>query len=516
MNVREPGVSRLLASVVVGVLVLGAAGCAHETGALPSSGESAPQRPAGPSREPLPSGPLVLRGVVTWEGKPAGGVTVSAVPHADVPLSARACSSGVPGMTMLDPGCGAMKGELARTAEWLGLEAPMARTVTGADGWFEFSQLRESTYDLWVSGPRGTAFLAAVPAGANVVGVLLEKGRSIQVAVEDGNSGRPLPGARVALLPQVGGQAFLTVSDDGGQATFPSVPTGEYHVVASLPGRLADAGPAGAEGTTLHLHVPRSLSGRVLRSGGNGEAGLRVRLEGQGLQGLIQTREQGDFHLAGLPPGSYALTVREGRELAMATVLIPEDRDATDVRLTLEPCAEVAGRVSRPTGEPIPRAEVELLLGRGGTWRKMLATTSAEGRFRFECMERGQVRLSFKARGHVSPPEPLAGELNAGGTFPADAVLPPAAPARGRIVNPGGRGVGGVRIVLTALDGRSGGSATTAEDGSFEVDGLAPGRYAYELSPGERFQAARGEVRLPAANLRLKLLRGPAVEDRRP
>ncbi|HYO68568.1 MAG TPA: carboxypeptidase-like regulatory domain-containing protein, partial [Archangium sp.] len=232
--------------------------------------------------------------------------------------------------------------------------------------------------------------------------------------------------------------------------------------------------------------------------------------------GLIQTRDEGDFHLAGLPPGSYALTVREGRELAAATVLIPEGQDATDVRLTLAPCAEVTGRVASPTGEPIPRAEVELLLGREGTWRKLLATTSAEGRFRFECLEQGQVRLSLKARGHVSPPEPLAGELNVGGTFPADVVLPPAAPAKGRIVDPGGRGVGGVRIVLSSLDGRGGGSATTAGDGSFEVDGLAPGRYAYELSPGERYQAARGEVRLPAANLRLKLLRGPAVEDRRP
>ncbi len=513
--------SRLLAAVVVGVLVLGASGCTHEAGALPSSGEAASQRLAEPPREPLPSGPLVLRGVVTWEGKPVGGVTVSAVPHADVPLAARACSSGTPGMTILDPGCGAMKGELAQTADWLGRKAPMARTVSGADGWFEFTQLRASTYDLWLSGPQGTAFMAAVPAGANVVGIALEKGRHIQVAVEDGSSGRPLPGAQVALLPQAGGHAFLTVSDAGGQATFPQVPTGNYHVVASFPGRLADAGPVGGEGASLRLHVPRSLSGHVLRAGRNAEAGLRVRLEGEGLQGLIQTREEGRFHLAGLPPGSYSLVVREGREIATATVLLPADGDVTDARLSLEPCGEVAGRAARPDGEPVARAEVELLLGRDGTWRKTLATTAADGRFRFECVEQGQVRLSLKARGHVPPAKPLAGELNAGGSFPADFVLPLAAPARGRLVEPGGRGIGGVRIVLSPLDARGGvsgpgGSATTAEDGSFEVDGLAPGRYAYEISPDDRFQGLRGEVRLPATNLRLRLLRGPAPEGRRP
>lgn len=521
MNVREPGVSRLLAAVVVGVLVLGAAGCAHEAGALPSSGQSAPPRSAEPSREPLPSGPLVLRGVVTWEGKPVGGVTVSAVPHADVPLSARACSSSVPGMTILNAGCGAMKGELAQTADWLGRKAPLARTVSGADGWFEFTQLRASTYDLWLSGPQGTAFMAAVPAGANVVGIALEKGRRIQVAVEEGNSGQPLAGAQVALLPQAGGHAFLAVSDAGGQATFPQVPTGDYHVVASFPGRLVDAGPVEGDSVSLRLHVPRSLSGRVLRAGGNTEAGLRVRLEGQGLQALIQTREEGHFHLAGLPPGSYSLSLREGREIATATVLLPASEDVTDVRLSLEPCGEVAGRVARPDGQPVARAEVELLLGRDGSWRKLLATTSAEGRFRFECVEQGQVRLSLAARGHITPREPLTGELTAGGSFPADFVLPPAAPARGRIVEPGGRGVGGVRIVLSPLDGRGGvsgpgGSATTAEDGSFEVDGLAPGRHAYEIPPDDRFQGARGEVRLPATNLRVRLLRGPAPEGRRP
>ncbi|MCY1079547.1 MSCRAMM family protein [Archangium lansingense] len=512
--------SRLLAALVVGVLALGVSGCAHDAG-VPPPAETASQRTAEAPREPLPSGPLILRGVVTWEGKPVGGVTVSAVPHADVPLSARTCSSGTPGMTILDPGCGAMKGELAQTADWLGRKAPLARTVSGADGWFEFNHLRASTYDLWAVGPKGTAFVAAVPAGANVARVPLEAGRSIRVSVEDGSSGRPLPDAQVALLPRVGGQAFLAVSDAGGEVLFPQVPTGEYHAVASFLGRLAEAGPVDGDGTSLRLHVPRSLSGQVLRAGREGEAGLRVRLEGERYQGLTQTREEGRFHMTGLPPGSYSLVVREGRELATVTAHLPEDRDVTDVRLSLVPCSEVAGRVSRPNGDSLSGAEVELLLGREGLWRRTLATTSVEGRFRFECVEQGQVKLSVKARGHISPLEPLAGELSPGASLPADFTLPPAAPARGRIVEPGGRGVGGVRIVLSPLDGRggavrAGGSTTTAEDGSFEVDGLAPGRYAYELSPDERFQGARGEVRLPATNLRLRVVRGPAPEDVRP
>ena len=85
MIVREPWVSRLLVAAV-GVFVLVVSGCAHEGGSAARSGSPA----SAEAREPLPWGSLVLRGVVTWEGKPVAGVTVSAVPHADVPLSARA------------------------------------------------------------------------------------------------------------------------------------------------------------------------------------------------------------------------------------------------------------------------------------------------------------------------------------------------------------------------------------------------------------------------------------------
>lgn len=519
MTVRELWVSRLLGAVV-GVFVLVVSGCAHEpVGPSLSEDSALPRRPV---REPLSTGPLVLRGVVTWEGKPVAGVTVSAVLHADVPLSARDCVQGEPGTTILDASCGAMKGELAQTADWLGRRSPLRETVTDADGWFEFSNLRAATYDLWASGPKGTAFVAAIPAGANVARVPLEEGRPVTVDVTDGNSGRPLPGAQVALLPRAGGYAFLTVSDPGGKAVFPRVPTGEFHAVASSPGRLADAGPVGGDALSLHLHVPRTLSGRVLRQG-EGVAGLRVQLEGEGWRRLEETRADGGFRMEGLPPGRYTLRVREGKEIATAVVRIPEDGDFTDVRLSLEPCGEVTGRVARPNGAPIQGAELELILTRDDVWRRLVATTSADGRFRFECVDPGQVGLSIKATGHVLPSEPMKRELAAGSSVSADFILQPAAPARGRILDPEGRGLRGVHIRLSPREVRGlppsgeargdvprGGSATTAEDGSFEVDGLAPGRYEYELSPDESFFEARGEVRLPATNLKLKLRRKPA------
>ncbi|WP_395843314.1 collagen binding domain-containing protein [Archangium violaceum] len=510
--------SRLLGAVV-GVFVLVIWGCAHEPVAPSRSEASTPQRT--PVREPLPSGPLVLRGVVTWEGKPVAGVTVSAVLHADVPLSARACVQGEPGTTILDAGCGAMKGELAQTADWLGRRSPLRETVTDADGWFEFSNLRAATYDLWASGPKGTAFVAAIPAGANVARVPLEAGRLVTVDVADGNSGRPLPGAQVALLPRAGGYAFLATSDAGGKVVFPRVPTGEFHAVASFPGRLADAGPVGGDALSLRLHVPRMLSGRVLRQG-EGVAGLRVQLEGEGWRRLEETQADGSFRMEGLPPGRYTLQVREEREIATAAVRIPEEGDFTDARLSLEPCGEVAGRVVRPKGAPIQGAELELILTRDEVWRRLVATTSADGRFRFECVEPGQVGLSVKVAGHVLPSEPMKRDLAAGSALSADFVLQPAAPARGRILDPEGRGIRGVRIRLSPREVRSpsssgeargevprGGSATTAEDGSFEVDGLAPGRYEYELSPDESFFETRGEIRLPATNLKLKLRRKP-------
>lgn len=517
MIVREPWVSRLLVAAV-GVFVLVVSGCAHEEGTAARS-ESPSSLEA---REPLPWGPLVLRGVVTWEGKPVAGVTVSAVPHADVPLSARSCPHGEPGKTIFDE-CGAMNGELAQTADWLGRRSPLRETQSDADGWFEFTNLRASTYDLWASGPMGTAFVASIPAGANVARIPLEAGRSVTVQVEDGNSGRPLPGARVALLPRAGGYAFLAGSDAGGRAAFPRVPSGEFHAVASSPGRLADAGPVKGDALSLHLYVPRTLSGRVLRESEDGVAGARVQLEGQGLQGLMQTQADGSFWMERLPPGPYSLVAREGQEIATATVRIPEDGNLSGVQLTLAPCGEVAGRVLRPKEAPVPGAEVELALTRDDFSRRLRATTTADGRFRFECVDPGQVRLSVKASGLIPPLEPMVRDMRAGASLTADFLLQPAALARGRILDVEGRGIRGVRVILSprevpgvpsAGDVRGevppgGGSATTAGDGSFEVQGLAAGRYAYELVPEDTFFGARGEVRLPSANLKLKLLRRP-------
>ncbi len=419
-------------------------------------------------------------------------------------------------MTILDGGCGALKGELAQTADWLGRRSPLREAVSDADGWFELSGLRASTYDLWASGPMGSAFVGAFPAGANVARVPLEAGAHITVDVKDGSSGQPLAGAQVALLPRVGGFAFLTASDAEGKAVFTRVPTGEYHAVASLPGRFVDAGAVRGDEVSLRLHVPRTLSGHVLRRGGGDTAGIRIRFEGQGLQGVADAQADGHFRVEELPPGSYALVARQGQEIATATVRVPEEGDLPDVQLSLEPCGEVAGRVVGATGAPLSGAEVELSVSRDDLSQKVRATTSSDGRFRFECLERGQVRLSVQARGHRSPGEPVVRELAAGSSLTFDFSLSAAAPARGRVEGPGGRGIGGVNITLTPIDvpgsspseggARVGvGSTTTAGDGSFSVDGLAPGRYAYELRLDETSPEDRGEVRLPATGLKLMM-----------
>ena len=112
----------------------------------------------------------------------------------------------------------------------------------------------------------------------------------------------------------------------------------------------------------------------------------------------------GEFHQIGLSPGRYIIEARtlpnsatvtgERREWAQADVVVTGE-DIQGLRLMLQPCATIAGRVV-VDGASIPPVEVTLTpeLSLEGSWISVRTVTARNGHFEFTDVVPGRYRLS--------------------------------------------------------------------------------------------------------------------------
>lgn len=165
------------------------------------------------------------------------------------------------------------------------------------------------------------------------------------------------------------------------------------------------------------------------------------------------------------------------------------------------PGAVVQGRVTDPDGRAVPGASVGVFARRDGQWRQVAdARTDRRGQYRIRGIRARRVLIRFAGEewfgSRVEPWAPewwrdATGESDAtptrlgpGRTVVRDAALVPSARLQGRVTVPGGGPAAGVRVdVEDAVTGEHVGEAGTATDGSYDVSGLAAGRYVIHLDP---------------------------------
>lgn len=179
------------------------------------------------------------------------------------------------------------------------------------------------------------------------------------------------------------------------------------------------------------------------------------------------------------------------------------------------------GRVLGPDGAPIAGAHVLAATGADGfapvpldieiearskAGRKARAcTTDAEGRYRFEGLEKGKLRLSARAHGFVLRQEDRWTVEGAPEQTLPDLRLAAAAIVSGKVVDRAGAPIGGAAILASlsqptgkqnvSFPGRGIPLATTAADGSFRVDELAPGPFRLLVdAPGFRVHEEEGRT----------------------
>ncbi len=331
------------------------------------------------------------------------------------------------------------------------------------------------------------------------------------VATVLGADAAPVEGATVELSPHATGGGDLLhgppVPCDGeGLCEVSGLSPGRFDLRVEAPGHAPSVirgveVPAGAGAPadlgTAYVQRAVDLAGRVMTADGTPVAGARVRaLSTQEFGGrpdpLAETRSSQDglFLLTGLAAGQRTHLVADAKGFT-PSVLPALEAPATDLELSLERGAVLAGVVVDSTGEPVPRAflRVEpmepptLYLG----FPDLSTVSDSEGIFELTDLPAGSLKLKVSGpvaaqhRFELRPGEERRGlRIQTGETRERLRLS-------GRVTAADGEPIPSAWVHLQAKYGGSGLSSgtTTRADGKFEIstaiDGHRPGDLTWEL-----------------------------------
>jgi len=368
------------------------------------------------------------------------------------------------------------------------------------------------------------------------VAVILHAGGGIEGNVTD-RHGRPLPRAIVAAFSP--GAFGGSTANSGGIYSGETDPKGDYAIRHVTPGSYfvvvtrgdAALNPLSFFGTLNFdlVSVPDDevvrydlvdssaggcrVHGRVSDEGQPVTRGMlaALRFDAEGMLGFEMKAApidaQGRYEFAGLAPGVYQLNLDgQGGQIRMSL----EVPDAPDLELDLElPHGRIEGLVlDDASNAPVPGAEVMLqstepaprsgggLLGGmiGRENRGQRRTTDARGHYEFERLRTAEYELVVRGprdgenRGRFAPSVPRRVQADERRTERnVDLRLPSALSLKGSVKNSQGHPVKGATLVATPEGGAAGLSerAQSADDGSYELRGLAPGNYTISVSARE-------------------------------
>jgi protocatechuate 3,4-dioxygenase beta subunit len=313
---------------------------------------------------------------------------------------------------------------------------------------------------------------------------------------------------------------------DDGAFTLDDVPAGRWDVEVRASGYESGRAAAvvveegaTAEGVEVRLGKGAVLSGRVLdaRSGApvreasvradlQGDAGgPRMRFDGDG-ERAASSDADGRFEIAGLPPGTYAVTATHPEwSEASEKVELKEATASVDIRMSAG--SAIGGVVVGNGQRPVAGASVALSAGGGGMMgpfdgSDQSTLTDASGRFRFERLNPARYTLTASLR--TQSTSPLEVVLQAGDpgrdvtlTLNAGATL------RGLVTGLSDALRANVNVSASGPE-EFFGSTRTAADGSFEFTGVPAGPISLNARAGDMLggsRSASAQVVVPEGQL---------------
>ncbi|MEM1178121.1 MAG: carboxypeptidase-like regulatory domain-containing protein, partial [Acidobacteriota bacterium] len=298
----------------------------------------------------------------------------------------------------------------------------MKTTGTDGDGRFMIRQLAsDQLLDLKVrrTGYRERRLVGVEASGGEPLVVTLDPVAQIFGRVVD-EEGSPVPSAHLVVDPledfdagvtaAIGGEPRTTTADGRGHFTLTAPEPGAYRIRASadtyLPSRdhtFEVRDDLSAEPLTLVVREGARIAGRVLDVEGRPVAGARVRVVEPAPRRAEaaaegRSRSDGSYELDGLEVGPTRFEVVHGDfPRAFRTLELHGALHRLDV--TLDPGAELRGRVVGETRSPIAGALLRLEVVDGPRQPRKSAQSDTDGSFRLRGVPVGSYRLRATKEG---------------------------------------------------------------------------------------------------------------------
>ena len=412
-------------------------------------------------------------------------------------------------------------------------------TTTGSEGTFAFEDVLPGVEHTFAAVPLTgfpsySAPLRIASGETASVEIRLGPARRVHVTVLDEGTDAPIAGASVTAAP-LPRQGFLDppggwATDSAGEADLGPVPDGVIVVRARAAGHVAMQKGVTAEEVdatllraVVRLAPAKILAGRVVAPEGVSAAGLPVHASASGT--YVDTEADGSFRFDALADGETTVSswmLREGRNYEASAKAHAGDQGVV-LSLAPSPEFEVRLRVTDDAGAPIDSAWLRWSLrgtsSSGGSdyvvdGAAILTVSSVP------CEGPLEVLRPRSSTGRAPLPGSSTLRIEVSDPPPAEILvrLPAERRISGHVVDAGGSGVRGVRVVAHPKDGRSWsefdahGATTSGEDGSFELRRLGDATYRLSLAlpPGFSPVAAR-DVAAGATDVEFRLVAGTEV-----
>ena len=389
-------------------------------------------------------------------------------------------------------------------------------TVTAADGAARFESVTHDAVEIVLSrNDLATQRIrpAALDSGVRTIRLMMTPGRAIDGVVLE-TDGTPVGGAVVTVGDTVAWPATATTSYDG-RFRIAGVPAFAVTLYASAPLHTtgnADVVP-GRDSVELRLAPACRLYGTVCDPSGAPVADALVTAipEGDRDRSRAQrgwTDADGRYAMDGIPLG-VAWVVEATKPgfaagVSSSPVLLDADHRSAWCNLALRPAARVSVHVVDEESQPMSGVVVEIRLPATGWYTRH--DTDADGVEQFNVPGSGACRVTAHANGGAEWFADV--DVAEGDERTVELRRPPSGDVEGIVEDDLGRPVADAEVRVGAETARSG------RDGRFRVERVMPGRCRADASADGFVAGTSGEITVPAADVRIGLVRMGSVSFR--